>query len=274
MAAQQSKVDEALFVQVATKDGVMTITLNRPAQGNALRLSMYGRIADALRQAAKDDAVEVVIITGNGKFFSTGADVAEAAERVMKGEGIEQLGPNIQAFPAALSRVMIDFPKVLVAAVNGPVIGYPAAQLGLYDLVFVSETATYQVPLLQLGLVPEACSSYTLLRTVGRARANDILLTGRTLSAAEMVAFGIASRVIPQQNFLADVFKLVVTEGCATCAPSSMLNAKRLMWARETKRMAESNDEETKALIAQFESGEPMERFSKKFANMKAKAKL
>lgn len=260
------------FVLVEKKDGVMTITLNRAAQGNAIRVAMYGSIADALIKAAKDDDVEVVIITGKGKFFSTGADVSEAAERVMKGEGLDELEPSFRKYPVALTKAMIEFPKVLVAAVNGPVIGYPAAQLGLYDLVFVSDAATYQVPLLHLGLAPEGCASFTLQRTVGRALANDLLITGRTLSANEMVAFGIASRVFPAATFHEDVLH-AVTAGCSACASSSMLASKRLLLATYQERMSQQNEKETIQLIKQFQSGEPMDRFAKKFMEMRKAAK-
>ena len=270
MAAQSTGDNDHILVD--KKDGVLTITFNRAAQGNAIRLEMYGKIASALTSAATDDDVEVVIITGKGKFFSTGADVSEAAERVMKGEGLDELEPSFRKYPVALTTAMIEFPKVLVAAVNGPVIGYPAAQLGLYDLVFVSDTATYQIPLLHLGLAPEGCASFTLQRTVGRALANDLLITGRTLSASEMVASGITSRIFPQATFHQDVLA-VVSAGCSASAPSSLLASKRLIQGSYRDRIIDQNEKETLQLIKQFASGEPMDRFAKKFMEIRKAAK-
>lgn len=277
MAQNPSKQvgNEASFVLVEKKGAVMIITLNRSEHGNAIRLAMYGLIADALRDAAKDDKIEAVVVTGKGKFFSTGADVAEAAERVMGGEGLESLEVNVRKYPAALTELMITFPKVLVAAVNGPVLGYPAGQLGLYDLVFVADSASLQVPFLQLGLCPEGCSSFTFPRRLGVALTNDLFLTGRTLTAAEMVSCGLASRLLPSgDNFLPSVVDIVAT-ACDSSALSSIENSKVLLRKHWQAPMLEQHKDETKKLLAQFESGEPMDRFAKKFLAMKKnKSKL
>lgn len=264
------------FVTVTKSEGVMTILLNRPQQGNALRLAMYRDILEALQDAQGDDAVEVVIVSGKGPFFSTGADVTEAAERVMAGEGLESLQKELR-HPVALTAAMIQFPKLLVAAVNGPVIGYPAAQLGLYDLVLISPTATFQVPLLHLGLVTEGCCSLTLPATVGMTLANDLLLTGRVLTAPEMVQVGIASRIVETAlaggSFLEAVRKIVV-DGCLACSKTAYPNAKALLKPAEWReRLLRHNEAEAKALVAQFVAGEPMEKFAEKFEELQRKKK-
>lgn len=265
MAASSTTSD----VLVDKREGIMVIRLNRPQHGNALKLAMYSSIRRALEDAARDESIEVVMVTGTGQFFSTGADVTEAAQRVLAGGGVEMLQKELMQHPVALTAAMIGFPKLLVAAVNGPVVGYPAAQLGLYDLVVVSDKASYQIPLLHLGLVTEACCSITLPATVGTAVAMDLLLTGRTLDAHEMVRVGIASRVVPlgnsQQDFVEAVCA-VVTEGCVKCSKSSIPAAKRLLRGPEwQEKLLRQNKREAEALIAQFLTGEPLEKFSQKF---------
>lgn len=261
------------WVTVEKAAPLLIVKFNRPKQGNSLRLEMYSMVTRALEAAVKDDEIQAVVITGNGRFFSTGADVSEGAERMMQGEGMDELPKHIAKHPAPLTAAMIHFPKLLVAAVNGPVIGYPAAQLPLYDMVLVHPSATMQVPLLHVGLAQEGLSSYTLIRTIGRARANDMLITGRTLNAQEMVQFGVASRLIEAESTDAFVKKAceVVAQGCQDCAVSSMLASKKLQRASETETMVKLHKLETEALMEQFLSGEPLERFAAKLSKMKSK---
>jgi peroxisomal 3,2-trans-enoyl-CoA isomerase len=259
-------------VQVETVGEVVVITLNRPKQGNALAMPMYAKITAAFQAAAANKSVKAVILTGNGPFFSTGADVAEAAERAMSGEGPEKVGQNIRNYPVVLTQTLIDFPKFAVAAVNGPVVGYPAGLLGLFDMVFVAEGATYQTPFMQLGLVPEAGSSFTIPRNAGHAMAADLLFTGRKLTAAEMVNCGIASRVLPNEQFREKVVALVAGTAKSNSA-SSLIAAKAMLRAPMRTELARVNLREADGLVARFQSGEPMERFAAVFAELQGKKK-
>jgi peroxisomal 3,2-trans-enoyl-CoA isomerase len=259
-------------VLVETLGEVVVVTLNRPKQGNALAMPMYAKITAAFQAAAANKSVKAVILTGNGPFFSTGADVAEAAKRAMGGEGPEMVGQNIRNFPVVLTQTLIDFPKFAVAAVNGPVVGYPAGLLGLFDLVFAAESATYQTPFMQLGLVPEAGSSFTIPRNAGHQMASDLLFTGRKLSATEMVNAGIASRVLPNDKFRETVVSIVTTAAKANSA-ASLLAAKAMMRAPMRMELARVNLREADGLIARFMSGEPMERFAEVFAGLQEKKK-
>ena len=257
-------------VLVEKRKHILLVTLNRPNHGNALTMSMYQTLSGALQSATADDEIRAVVVTGNGKFFTTGADVQEAAEKAMEGDGPEQIAASLRKYPISLTQAFIEFPKFLIAAVNGPVVGYPAGQLGLYDLVFVAESATLQLPFMQLGLVPEAGSSFTLQRVMGHPLACDLLFTGRTLSATEMVQCGVASRVLPDAGFLGAVLAIVAT-AAAENSPRSLMHAKRLMRAPLRRTLDEVNKGEADALVAMFESGEPAKRFAKKFMAMREK---
>jgi peroxisomal 3,2-trans-enoyl-CoA isomerase len=217
--------------------------------------------------------VLAVVMTGAGQHFSTGADLKSMAPAMMEKGGINDV---LRRGSGRVTTLMIDFPKLIVAAVNGPVAGYPAALLGLFDVVYVSEKASYSVPFLQLGIVPEACSSYTLPRTVGVSKANEILLTGRTVSADELVALGIASAKLSAENF-ADAVVAKVAAQVKSTAPSSVLHSKRLLRPTQVRAALHAvNEEETLSFVAQFAAGVPMKRFAavqQRLANNK-KSKL
>ena len=264
------KYSDAVLVE--TRGEVVVITLNRPKQGNALAMPMYGKITAAFQAAAANKDIKAVVLTGNGTFFSTGADVAEAAKRAMNGEGPEVVGQNIRNNPVVLTQTLIDFPKFAVAAVNGPVVGYPAGLLGLFDLVLVSETASYQTPFMQLGLVPEAGSSFTIPRSVGHQIAGDLLFTGRKLNAQEMVSVGIASRVIPAENFRETAIG-IIEQAAKKNSAASLIAAKAMLRAPMRAELFRVNLREADGLVARFMSGEPMERFAAVFADLEGKRK-
>ena len=259
-------------VLVEKRGEFMIITLNRPNQGNALLLNMYHTITAALEAATKDSTIKGIVLTGSGKFFSTGADVAEAATRSMNGQTNADLAVSIRNGPVLLTQTLIDFPKFAVALVNGPVVGYPAGLLGLFDVVLVSSSATYQTPFMWLGLVPEAGSSYTAPRNIGHAMAADLLLTNRKLSALEMVQCGIASRVLPEESFLVSALA-IVEKGFKESSGASLVAAKSLMRAAMRTELFRVNLREADGLIARFDSGEPNERFAAVFMELQFKGK-
>lgn len=250
----------APHIQTTVADGVFVLTLNRPSAGNALALQTFEEMKAAIQQAASDDAVRALVVTGNGKYFSTGADVKSIAGSVM--EDPASMGSVLRNGSAKVASMLIDFPKITIAAVNGPVVGWPAGMLGVFDMVVVSDTASYQAPFVHLGIVPEGCSTYTLPRTVGRALANDIWFTNRTLSADEMVACGLASRKLPTAGFREAALQMV-TAGATAAAPTSVVASKRLQFVELRQKLQAANNAETDAVIAQFESGVPVKRFMK-----------
>jgi enoyl-CoA hydratase/carnithine racemase len=242
-------------------DGIMVITLNRPTAGNALGPDAFQQWQAIVARAATDDAVKAVVVTGSGKFFSTGADVRAIAGKVM--EDPDCMADVLRGGSAKLCTMLIDCPKLTVAAVNGPVVGFPAGLLGVFDTVYVSSTATYSMPFLHLGIVPEGASSYTLPATAGRAVAKDVLLHGRVLSADEMVRHGIAARKLDctDDAFRAAAVELVAS-GVAKAAFSSIVEAKRLIGAEIKERMHAANRAETDTVISQFAKGVPIKRFA------------
>ncbi len=101
----------------------------------------------------------------------------------------------------------IDFPKPLLAAVNGPAVGIPVTSLGLCDVVFASDRATFHTPFASLGQSPEGCSSYIFPKIMGQAKANEVLLFGRKLTAQEAFDRGLVTEIFPDSSFQEDLQK-------------------------------------------------------------------
>lgn len=205
-------------ILVDSADGVVTITLNRPDKRNAVTGAMYATIADAL-VAANDDDAAVVVLTGAGSAFTAGNDLRDMVENPPLGDN----PPPVQ-FLTALSELR----AVLVAAVDGPAIGIGTTVLLHCDLVYATASASFRLPFVNLGLVPEAASSLLLPRLVGHQRAAELMLFGDKFDAARALELGIVTEVVPD----ADALAALVTErtGALREKPrEALLAVKRLL---------------------------------------------
>ena len=151
---------------IADDNRIRTLTLNRPDALNAFNEALYDATTEALNAAADDPEVAVVVITGAGRAFSAGQDLAEMQARITD----PAFTPGTHGFPGlidALSR----FPKPLVCAINGVGLVICATILGYADLAFMAATARLKCPFTSLGVAPEAASSYLLPKLIGRQNA-------------------------------------------------------------------------------------------------------
>lgn len=175
-------------IQVERADGVMTITIARPAKKNALTAAMYQTMADALAEAQEDKAVRVILVRGGDGNFTSGNDL----EDFLKSPPKDDTAPVFQ-FLARISSAS----KPIVAAVPGLAIGVGVTMLLHFDLVYAADTATFSLPFTQLGLCPEAASSVLLPRLAGHQVAAEKLLLGEAFDALEAHRIGIVNRVLP-----------------------------------------------------------------------------
>ena len=175
--------------------GVLIVAFARPQVRNAFNDDLYLDLVDILRQAAVEDDISAVILTGMGDFFSSGADLSDL--HTITPENRREMAH----LPAGKFMVaLVDFPKVICAAVNGPAVGIAATLLLHCDLVFCSKTASFWAPFARLALCPELASSITLTNVMGLSKANEILLLSRRLDAKTMVEWNIASRIVPETD--------------------------------------------------------------------------
>jgi enoyl-CoA hydratase/carnithine racemase len=182
---------------------VRVLTLHRPDALNAFDTPLYRATADALDAAAADDSVSVVVITGAGRAFSAGQDLKEMTAFATAEPGTE----IVSGFPFLLD-ALTAFDKPLVAAVNGLGIGIGLTMLPHCDLVLVSELARFRVPFAELGVPPEAASSYLLPLVLGPQRGAQVLFTGDWISAEQAVEWGLALSVHPPDELLPATLEL------------------------------------------------------------------
>ncbi|SOJ55453.1 Short-chain-enoyl-CoA hydratase [Mycobacterium simulans] len=169
---------------------VRTLTLNRPEALNAFNEALYDATAQALLDAADDPQVAVVLLTGTGRAFSAGTDLAEMQARIADPDFTEGRY-GFRGLIDALS----SFPKPLICAVNGLGVGIGTTILGYADLAFMSSTARLKCPFTSLGVAPEAASSYLLPQLVGRQNAAWLLMSSEWIDALDALRMGLVWRV-------------------------------------------------------------------------------
>jgi len=183
-------------IRVEHADGVTTITLNRPESLNALNAPMRRELLTAFKGLARDDAVRAVVLTGEGRGFCSGADLrGGSGEREFRRVLTTEYNPLIRAIR--------ELPRPVVAAVNGVAAGAGVSLALACDLVLAAEDARFIQAFVKIGLVPDSGSTRTLVRTMGRHRAAQLIFSGEPLSAADGHAAGLVNRVVPAAELAA-----------------------------------------------------------------------
>lgn len=189
-------------VRIDFAAGVMTITLDRPEAMNALDERTKVALRDALDAAASDDATRVVVLTGAGRAFCVGQDLREHAANLRE-RSIEEVWSTVGEHYSPMARALLTMRKPVIAAVNGVAAGAGASLAFACDLRLVADTASFNLAFTAIGLSCDTGASWTLPRLVGQAKARELLLTPMSVSAAEALRLGLATRVVPAAD-LAD----------------------------------------------------------------------
>lgn len=197
-------------------DGVLLLTLNRPASRNALATPLLEMIARELMGAADDDTIRCVVLAGNEKVFAAGADLGE----LERSDGKEPIaGPRWNAWAC-----IAGFPKQLVAAVEGWCLGAGCELMLRCDIVVAAENARIGQPETNLGIIPGAGGTALLPRLVGRAAALDMVLTGEPIHARRAYDLGLIARLARDGEALSDA--LTLASKLASRAPRALKDAK------------------------------------------------
>ncbi len=212
-----------LLVDVSERVG--TITLNRPERMNAFTPEMGSELYATLADFDRDDDVRAIVITGAGRAFCAGADLASGGDTFATektwGAGQADVRPwNLK--------------KPIIAAINGAAVGVGATLPLQWDIRIASENAKIGFVFTRRGIIPEAYSTWILPRLVGFARAMDLLLTGRILTANEALEHGIVSRVVPADELMKSA-RAIALDIAKSTAPVSIAITKRLLWRQMTE---------------------------------------
>jgi enoyl-CoA hydratase/carnithine racemase len=213
------------------KDGVMTLTLNRPRKLNAMSHQVFDALDAAVTAARDDRGVRVVVVTGAGRFFSAGADISMVKEFGDPALAPEHFRERLRRLQSVFDRLEA-LEKPVIAALNGPCAGGGVDLVLACDFRIAVPDAFFLVPEAKLGLIPDLGATQRLPRLVGVARAKEMILTGRRFSAEECRAMGLVNRVVPPEG-LGDAVRELAAELMAN-APMALGVAKRAIdraWA-------------------------------------------
>ena len=194
------------FIDYSFDSGVATVTLNRPDKLNSLMGAMMLELYSALGSASQDDAVRAVVLTGAGRAFCAGQDLADTAMSPKAGSNAPpDVGEVVDTFYSPLVRRISTSPKPIVCAVNGVAAGAGANIALACDVVIAVQTASFIQPFCKLGLVPDAGGTWLLPHLVGRARAVGLALLGDKLSADQAAQWGLIWKCVATPDFEAEV---------------------------------------------------------------------
>lgn len=183
-------------ITYSLKDKIATVTLNRPEVHNAFNEVMIAELTEIFKKISEDESVRVVVLAGNGKSFSAGADL-NWMKKMINFSYEQNLEDSLKL--AELFYLMYSLPKPVIARVNGAAIGGGTGLVAVCDIAIASEKAKFSLSEVKLGLVP-ACISPYVIRKVGEGRCREFFLTGERLTAARALELGLVNQVVPPEE--------------------------------------------------------------------------
>src|SRR6266705_3306290 len=187
-------------VMVHTHDGVGLIRLNRPEKMNAIGALTRQQLGEAIKQAERDDAVRVVVLTGSGRAFCSGADVSEMVSPDAGMRTPEDVGNVLRNEYMPMLTRLRTMPKPVIAAMNGPAVGIGASYALACDVRIATPEAYLLEAFINIGLAPDGGVSWLLPRLAGTGVAYWMLFAGRPLPAADAERLGVINRIVPAEQ--------------------------------------------------------------------------
>ncbi|KAG0178489.1 Enoyl-CoA delta isomerase 2, mitochondrial [Apophysomyces sp. BC1021] len=277
MSAEQIPKFKTLEITLSAT-GVAELAFNQPKLYNALTPEAYRDWLAAITWAANNDAVKVTVLTGRGKYYTSGQKLE--LPNFSDDNLLETLNRRREVTKNVVAQ-MIQFPKLLIAAINGPSIGFGTTTMALCDVIYSVPHATFTTPFMKLGFCAEGGSSVLFPRIMGPSKANEMLLLislaqlmGRTFTAEEMRDCGMISRLISAENFRETV--LGYAEEAAKFSLEAMKVTKELVRRVDREILLQANEEEIERLAERMSSQDSLEsimRFVEEAQKRKASKK-
>jgi len=232
-------MSEMETIHIADDGGVRMIRLNRPDKLNALNESLLATLGKAVRNAEKEVSVRCLVITGAGRAFSSGQDLADVADRYTSDEPIE-LGGHLRARYNPMIAKLRTMEKPVIGAINGVAAGAGCSLALACDFRVAAESASFIQSFINVGLVPDSGSTFFLPRLIGAARAIEFACTGRKIKSDEALRIGLVSQVVPDGELEAATQELA--SRLATMPTRGIGLTKRLMnmsWNADLEKQLE-----------------------------------
>ncbi len=227
---------------------ILRVTLNRPAKKNAMTSAMYNALADILNEAAKDDRIRVVIWDSAGDSFSAGNDVEDFLKNPP--------GPG-ESPQARLGNALLNIDKPVIAAVKGAAVGGGTTLLTHCDFVYAGESTKFRMPFVNLGLVPEFGSSFSIPARIGHLRAAELILLGLPFDARRAAELGLVTRVVPDSELLATATE--TAEKLAAKPIGALRAGKKLLKRSSREQIEQAIKAEVEEFAARVRSAEVKE---------------
>lgn len=224
------------------RDGaVATIRLNNPDRLNALAPTLTAELLQTLQEFRDDPGVRAIVLTGEGRGFSAGADLSSLQEPYLKGER-PKLSLFLKEGYNKLIPLLVDTPKPVIAAINGVVAGAGMSLALAADIRIASEAASFSSAFVRIGLIPDAGSCYLLPRTVGVAKALEIALLSEKVDAHTALEIGLVTRVVPAESLMDEAHSLA--SKLADMPTQAIALTKRIFQDASRMTLAETMDRE------------------------------
>jgi enoyl-CoA hydratase/carnithine racemase len=239
------------LITTHVSDNILRIGIARPEKRNALTMAMYDALSTALEAAEQDQQVRVILLHGTANCFTSGNDLSDFAKHPPQGEN-----SPVFRFLRTISQTI----KPLLAMVSGPAVGIGTTLLLHCDLAYADETARFQLPFVNLGLCPEAASSYLLPRRIGPQRAAEMLLLGEMIDAATAQHYGLINQLYDSATLEDQV--LAKATRLAAQPPESVRLTKSLLKEQQRHIIAETMRKEGELFLQQLAKPEAQEAIS------------
>lgn len=246
------------FIKEQRDGRVLELILDRPRVKNALTLDMYEALSAGLDRAGLDESVRAVILRSSGADFTSGNDLSDFMQNPPTDESSPVFG---------FLKSLVAFPKPLLAAVDGYAVGIGTTMLFHCDLVYAASSARFQLPFINLAVVPEGASSVILPRMLGHQRAAELLYFGDRFDAAEAHRLGIVNAVCAPEELLGFVRERA--QVLAAKAPAAMLATKRLVRQAQSQEIEEALVREAVVFADRLQSPELAEAIGAFFEKRK-----
>lgn len=273
--------EQPILVEYRGKAAI--ITLNAPKKLNALSADNYYQLARAMNDVAARDDIYMTILTGNGRFFSAGADVSFGSRK--DNSAMDEQHTYLRSFVSNnlfITHAFYTHPKILITALNGPAVGLSAALIGFSDFIYSAPHTFLLTPFSSLGLVTEGNASIGFVRRLGLAKANEALIMSKRITNDELVATGFVNKVFDagdvkdteySQRFLDKVMQEVGDRLGDHLNAESLVQIKALIQKPVREALDRQSVDEVMAGLKRFLKGVPQEEF-RKLASGEKKHKL
>ncbi|KPI35724.1 Delta(3,5)-Delta(2,4)-dienoyl-CoA isomerase [Cyphellophora attinorum] len=244
---------------------IAIITLDKPKKLNALTKDEFYHLSRTLAEVARQDAVVATVLTGNGRFFSAGADVSVSRQSPPGTDVYRQHLTTTVASNLNLARAFYTHPKILVVALNGPVVGMCAAVIAFADFIYCVPQTYLLTPFASLGLISEGVSSIAFADRMGISKANEALIWGKRISSSELLATGFVNEILDcgQDAFREKVLDEVTQRFHDGLNHSSMLQIKDTIRKRQRRELDAQAVDEVFGALERNVQGIPQKEFEK-----------